>query len=108
MQKYGGVSRYFYELKKSFNSVLPILISNNFYLEKSNLQYINYQTTNLFFRKFFSLINKLSKPIGLNFKKNKSIIIIIGKTFGHLEQSCFLKENYSINDGMPPEVNLLN
>ena len=54
------------------------------------------------------LINKLSKPIGLNFKKNKSIIIIIGKTFGHLEQSCFLKENYSINDGMPPEVNLLN
>ena len=32
----------------------------------------------------------------------------MGKTFGHLEQSCFLKENYSIIDGMPPEVNLLN
>ena len=28
--------------------------------------------------------------------------------FGHLEQSCFLKENYSITDGMPPEVNLRN
>ena len=54
------------------------------------------------------LINKLSKPIGQNFKKNKSIIILIGKTFGHLEQSCFFKENYSITDGMPPEVNLLN
>ena len=54
------------------------------------------------------LINKLSKPIGKNFKKNKSIIILIGKTFGHLEQSCFLKENYSIVDGMPPEINLLN
>ena len=25
-----------------------------------------------------------------------------------LEQSCFLKENYSINEGMPPEINLLN
>jgi glycosyltransferase involved in cell wall biosynthesis len=69
MQKYGGVSRYFYELKKSFNSVLPILISNNFYLEKSNLQYINYQTTNLFFRKFFSLINKLSTIIYTPFIK---------------------------------------
>ena len=34
--------------------------------------------------------------------------MLIGKTFGHLEQSCFLKENYSIKEGMPPEVNLLN
>ena len=54
------------------------------------------------------LINKLSKPLGINFKKEKSIILIIGKTFGHLEQSCFLKENFSITDGMPPDVNLLN
>jgi phosphoribosylformylglycinamidine synthase subunit PurL len=54
------------------------------------------------------LINRLSKPINHNFKKNKSVIILVGKTFGHLEQSCFLKENYSITDGMPPEINLLN
>ena len=54
------------------------------------------------------LINKLSKRISHNFKKDKSIIILLGKTFGHLEQSCFLKENYSITDGMPPEINLLN
>jgi phosphoribosylformylglycinamidine synthase subunit PurL len=54
------------------------------------------------------LINKLSKPIGHSFKKDKSVIILLGKTFGHLEQSCFLKENYSIEDGMPPEINLLN
>ena len=54
------------------------------------------------------LINKLSKPIGHHFKKEKNAIILLGKTFGHLEQSCFLKENYSITDGMPPEVNLLN
>ena len=54
------------------------------------------------------LIKKLSKPISHNFKKKKSNIILIGKTFGHLEQSCFLKENYSIIEGMPPEINLLN
>ena len=54
------------------------------------------------------LINKLSKRTSHNFKEDKSIIILLGKTFGHLEQSCFLKENYSITDGMPPEINLLN
>ena len=54
------------------------------------------------------LIDKLSTPIGHTFKKEKSAVLLIGKTFGHLEQSCFLKENYSIVEGMPPEINLLN
>ena len=54
------------------------------------------------------LIKKLSKPLSHHFKKDKSSLILIGKTFGHLDQSCFLKENYSINEGLPPEVNLLN
>ena len=54
------------------------------------------------------LINKLSKPLNHNFKLENSTLVLIGKTFGHLEQSCFLKENYSINEGMPPEINLLN
>ena len=54
------------------------------------------------------LIKKLKYPLNLNFKKENSILILIGKTFGHLEQSCFLKENYSLNEGMPPEINLLN
>tara|TARA_B100001027_G_scaffold195996_1_gene152621 strand:+ start:1 stop:1425 length:1425 start_codon:yes stop_codon:yes gene_type:complete len=54
------------------------------------------------------LIKKLLKPLGHSFKKDKSRLILIGKTFGHLEQSCFLKENYSINKGMPPEINLIN
>jgi phosphoribosylformylglycinamidine synthase len=39
---------------------------------------------------------------------DKSVVILIGKTFGHLGQSCFLRENYSIIEGMPPDVNLLN
>jgi len=54
------------------------------------------------------LIKKLSKPLNHNFQKNNSSLVLIGKTFGHLEQSCFLKENYSIIEGMPPEINLLN
>ena len=54
------------------------------------------------------LINNLKKPLNHNFKNENSEIILIGKTFGHLDQSCYLKENYSILDGMPPEINLLN
>jgi phosphoribosylformylglycinamidine synthase subunit PurL len=54
------------------------------------------------------LITKLTNPLNHAFKKDKSIVLLVGKTFGHLEQSCFLKEVYSITDGMPPEVNLLN
>ena len=42
------------------------------------------------------------------FKSEKSNILLIGKTFGHLEQSCFLKENFSIVEGIPPEINLVN
>ena len=54
------------------------------------------------------LIDKFSKPINHIFKKEKSAVILIGKTFGHLELSCFLKENYSIIEGKPPVVNLIN
>jgi phosphoribosylformylglycinamidine synthase len=54
------------------------------------------------------LIKKISKPLSHHFYKDKSIVMLIGKTFGHIEQSVFLKENFSIDDGMPPEVNLHN
>ena len=54
------------------------------------------------------LINKLVKPLCHNIQKENTTILLIGKTFGHLGQSCFLKENYSITDGNPPEINLLN
>ena len=54
------------------------------------------------------LIQRLNKPINHQFKKDNSIIIVIGKTFGHLEQSVFFEEVYSITDGHPPEINLTN
>ena len=54
------------------------------------------------------LIKKLKKHIDHKFKKDNSVIIVIGKTFGHLNQSVFLDEIYSISEGEPPEINLLN
>jgi len=54
------------------------------------------------------LIKKLFNPLNHHFKEENNNLILIGKTFGHIGQSCFLKENYSINEGMPPEINLLN
>jgi phosphoribosylformylglycinamidine synthase len=54
------------------------------------------------------LIQKLKKPIDHKFKKDKSIIIVVGKTFGHLEQSAFYEEVYALTEGQPPEINLIN
>ena len=54
------------------------------------------------------MIKKLIKPLNQNLKGENNQLILIGKTFGHLEQSCFYKENFSINSGMPPEINLSN
>ncbi len=54
------------------------------------------------------IIEKLVKPMNHFFKKENSNIIVIGKTFGHLEQSVFIEEIYSIIDGAPPEINLTN
>ncbi len=54
------------------------------------------------------IIANLKKPMNHKLKKDNSVIIVIGKTFGHLEQSVFFEEIYSITDGQPPEVNLKN
>ena len=54
------------------------------------------------------LIKDLNKSINHLLKKENSIILVIGKTFGHLSQSVFLNEIYSINEGPPPDINLVN
>ena len=41
-------------------------------------------------------------------KKVGNLIIIVGKTLGHLGQSSFMREIYSANEGAPPEINLTN
>jgi phosphoribosylformylglycinamidine synthase subunit PurL len=54
------------------------------------------------------LIQNLKKPTNHQLKKENSTLILIGKTFGHLEQSVFLDEVFSIVSGQPPEINLAN
>ncbi len=54
------------------------------------------------------LIKNLKEPLNQNFQKKESIILLIGKTFGHLGQSIFLQEVHSMMDGSPPEINLTN
>ena len=54
------------------------------------------------------LIDNLKKIINIKTKKPGNLILGIGKTIGHIDQSAFLQENFSIFDGPPPEINLVN
>ena len=54
------------------------------------------------------LIQNLKKTINHQFKNENNVILVIGKTFGHLEQSVFFEEIHSITEGQPPEINLNN
>ena len=54
------------------------------------------------------LIKKINNSLNHSFKKEGSIVLLIGKTFGHLYQSAFYEEIYSIKEGPPPDVNLIN
>ncbi len=54
------------------------------------------------------LLDNLKKSVNIKTKKNGNLIMVIGKTLGHIEQSVFLHENFSIYDGPPPEINLVN
>ncbi len=54
------------------------------------------------------LFDNLKKIINMKTKKVGNLIIIVGKTFGHLGQSSFMREIYSANEGAPPEINLTN
>jgi phosphoribosylformylglycinamidine synthase II len=54
------------------------------------------------------LISKISSSINHLIKRENNAIILIGKTFGHLDQSAFFEEIYSITEGPPPEINLNN
>ncbi len=54
------------------------------------------------------LIADVSKKINHNIKKEGNIILQVGKTFGHLYQSAFFEEIYSLHEGPPPEINLTN
>jgi len=54
------------------------------------------------------LIKEVKKKINHFFKKENSLVLVIGKTFGHLSQSALYNEVFSLDKGPPPDVNLLN
>ena len=54
------------------------------------------------------LIKNTKNKINHLLKKEGNVILQIGKTFGHLHQSIFFEEIYSLKDGPPPDINLKN
>ncbi len=54
------------------------------------------------------LIKNLNNMMTNNFKEIENIIIVIGKTMGHLYQSEFFREVINFNEGPPPSTNLFN
>ena len=53
-------------------------------------------------------LDKIKRVINIKTKNPGNLIMVIGKTIGHIDQSSFLLENFSINEGPPPEINLVN
>jgi len=54
------------------------------------------------------LIKNYKNMITMNFKKENNIVLVIGKTEGHLDQSIFAKDILGEKKGPPPEINLFN
>lgn len=54
------------------------------------------------------LIKEYKKMISMDFKKEGNLVLILGKTEGHLDQSIFAKEILTEKKGPPPSINLFN
>ena len=54
------------------------------------------------------LIKNYTDMVTMDFKKVDNIVLVIGKTEGHLDQSIFSRDILNIKNGPPPEVNLFN
>ncbi len=54
------------------------------------------------------LIKKYDQMVTMDFKENENLVLIIGKTEGHIEQSLFARSILDEKNGPPPEVNLFN
>ena len=52
------------------------------------------------------VINDLKIIANHNFKRENDVIIVIGKTEGHLTQSIYATELLKFNEGLPPKVDL--
>ena len=54
------------------------------------------------------LIKNYKNMTTMEFKNEGNIVLVIGKTIGHLDQSIFAREVLSEKKGPPPEINLFN
>ena len=54
------------------------------------------------------LIKDYKKMITMNFKSLDNLVLVIGKTEGHIDQSLFARAVLDEKNGPPPEVNLFN
>ncbi len=54
------------------------------------------------------LIKDYEKMITMDFKGVNNIVLIIGKTEGHIDQSLFARNILDKKNGPPPEINLFN
>ena len=54
------------------------------------------------------LIKNYEEMITMNLKQVDNIVMVIGKTEGHLDQSIFARNILSEKKGPPPEINLFN
>ena len=54
------------------------------------------------------LIKDYKKMVSMDLKKTDNIVLVIGKTEGHIDQSIFSREILNERNGPPPEINLFN
>ena len=54
------------------------------------------------------LIKDYKKMITMEFKEIDNVILVIGKTEGHIDQSLFARAILNEKNGPPPEINLFN
>ena len=54
------------------------------------------------------LIKNIDNMISSKLKNTENLIMIVGKTKGHLDQSLFNREINHLEKGPPPEINLFN
>ena len=54
------------------------------------------------------LIKDYKQMITMDFKEISNLVLVIGKTEGHLDQSLFARNILNEKNGPPPEINLFN
>ena len=54
------------------------------------------------------IIKDYQKMITMGFKKDENLVLVIGKTDGHIDQSIFARDFLNEKNGPPPEINLFN